>query len=234
MKTSQKRKLFFNFQLLALLLIIAMITACSNKAKTGDEATGEVKESAKSEQKAPAEKKLPFERGSYVQETKTMGMEVTNTTYFDRWGDWTASENKQEMKIGGQTIKIHKRDIVKGNKHWNLDLIEKTGTTFELNLPPGMAAMMGAALGGAMMEGMEIKELGEEEYLGYKCKKTNVKHAESEMDITTLSYGNLQMKSDGKMGQMKISTRVVSIDLSAPPAAMFEIPADIKIESNQY
>ena len=78
-----------------LLLFAALISSCGNKTKTGDAtATGDAKAAAPSEQKAPADKKLPFERGSYVQETNMMGMNTKNTVWFDKWGDWTATEHK--------------------------------------------------------------------------------------------------------------------------------------------
>jgi len=214
-----------------LLLLAVILASCGNKTKTGD-TTGEANAVAQSEQKAPQEKKLPFERGSYVEESSMMGFDVKKTVYFDRWGDWMATEDKSEMTIMGHTIKNDKLQIVKGSTHWDLDLIEKTGTTYELNIPPGLAAALGTALGGAMMEGTEIKELGEEEYMGYKCKKTQVKYAQMNMEATTLTYGNLTMKMEGTMGKSKISTKITSIDLSAPPASIFEVPSDVVIQKN--
>jgi ribosomal protein S27E len=214
------------------LIMIACLCACSgNKAKT-DETSEEANVSIKSKQetKAPAEKKLPFERGSYVEKSSVMGIEMKKTVYFDRWGDWMATEDKSEMTIMGHIHKTDKLEIVKGSTHWNIDLIEKTGTSYELNIPMGMAAALGAAIGGKMMDGMEMKELGEEDYLGYKCKKTQIKYSQMNMDVTTLSYGNLTMKTEGTMGQSKISTKIVSIDLSAPPASKFEVPEGVKIE----
>ena len=222
------------FKSMAIAIIAAMVISCGNKSgqKTG-ETSGEAATTATNE-KTPGDKKLPFERGSYVEVSKVMGMEVKKTVYFDRWGDWTASEDKSEMTIMGYTSKTHKLEIVKGKTHWDLDLIEKTGRTYELNLPDGMAAILGAALGGEMMKGVEIKELGEEDYLGYTCKKNQVKYTEMNMEVTTLSYGNLSMKTEGNMGGMNISTCITSIDLSAPPASIFEVPEDIEIIKEQF
>jgi len=218
-----------NSQLSIILLLATLISSCGNKTKNGD-----AKTAAPSEQKAPADKKLPFERGSYVQETNMMGMNTKNTVWFDKWGDWTATEHKMEMTIMGQTHKTDKLEIVKGSTHWDLDLVAKTGTTYESPvLPSGMAAALAAATGGKLMEGMEIKELGEENYLGYKCKKTQVKYTPMQMDVTMLSYGNLTMKMEGKMGKMDISMLVTSIDLSAPTASVFEVPDGVTVTKNQ-
>ena len=177
-----------------------------------------------------SEKKIPVKQGSYVQVTKAMGMEVKNTVYFDNWGDWTATEDKSEMKMFGQTIKTDKIKIVKGNTHWDIDLIEKTGTKYEgLQLPPEVAAALGTALGGAMMEGAEVEELGTEKYLGFDCKKTRTKHKDMQMDVTTWTYGNLTMKSEGKMGGMEIYTAIVEISENTPPKAIFEVPEGIEL-----
>jgi len=220
------------FYMLSLMITAAAIS-CGNKSKTGA-ATEETSAGVKTEQSAPKEKRLPFERGSYVEETNAMGIGLKKTVYFDKWGDWTATETKSEIAITDTyTSKTDKLEIVKGNTHWDLDLIKKTGTTYERSVPTGgMAAAIGASIGGKVMEGTEIKELGEENYLGYNCKKTQVKYAKMEMDATILAYGNLTMKMEGKMGKMDISTKIISIDLSDPPASIFEVPADVEITKN--
>jgi len=217
-----------------LLLLLVITTSCGNKSNTTG-TTGGSTPVAPSAQKAPDQKRLPFEKGSYVEETNAMGIGLTKTVYFDKWGDWTASETKSEIAITSSfTSKTDKLEIVKGSTHWDLDLIKKTGTTYEAYVPMGgMAAAMGAAIGGKVMEGTEIKDLGEEDYLGYKCKKTQVIYPKMEMDATMLGYGNLTMKMEGKMGKMDISTKITSIDLNTPPAAIFEVPADIVITKNQ-
>ena len=224
-------KTFFRFSIL--LLFVATIVSCGGKqqAKTDDEQAGD--ETSVSATVSDADKKLPFERGSYVQEV--LGKENMQTTvYFDRWGDWQATESKFEMNIMGHTIKTHTIDIVKGNKHWEINMIEKTGRYYEFNIPKGMETALAAAVGGAMMEGMEVKELGEETYLGYPCKKTFVKSTNPNMpmETTTLTYGKLAMKTEGNMSGIKLDSRVVSIDLTPPPASIFEVPEGIKFEGD--
>ena len=221
------------FKSMAIAVIAAMVISCGSKSEQKtDETSDEAATAAASG--TPGEKKLPFERGSYVEVSNALGMEVKKTVYFDHWGDWTATEDKSEMTIMGYTSKTHKLEIVKGATHWDIDLIEKTGRTYELNIPAGMAAALGAALGGEMMKGMEITDLGEEDYLGYTCKKSKVKYTEMNMEVTTLSYGNLTMKMEGNMGGMNTSSYIASIDLSAPPASIFEIPEGIEIVKEQF
>jgi len=177
---------------------------------------------------AAAERKLPFERGSYVELSNTLGMEIEKTIYFDKWGEWTAAEEKSETAVRTFIIKTHKVKIVKGKTHWELDLIKKTGKRYELDpASGGMEKVVSDALAGQMTAGLEVKELGEDNHLGYTCKKTYIKS--SSMEVTTLSYGKLTMKIEGKMGGMTVSTVITSIDLNPPPASIFEVPEGIEI-----
>jgi len=219
---------------ISILLLLAVIVSSCGGGGSQPKVNANVAGTA-TEKIADADKKLPFERGSYVEETSTMGMDLKKTVYFDRWGEWTAAEDKSELVMGSYVHKTHKLEIVKGRKHWNIDLLENTGTYYELNYDvKGMAEALTAAIGGQMLEGMEMKELGEEDYLGYTCKKTFVKYTQMDMEVTTLSYGNLTMKMNGKMGALDVSSKITSIDLSAPPAAIFEVPDGIDITVEKY
>jgi hypothetical protein len=208
------------------LSIVACGSGSGSKSQSGS-ATTEKSDDAS----ASADKKLPFKQGSYVQTSKAMGFETKQTVYFDKWGDWTATENKSEMKIAGMEIKTDKIEIVKGKTHWDIDLIKKTGTQYEgFELPAAAAAAIGAAFAGQMADGMEIEELGEEVYLGYTCKKTRTKYKDMDMDVTTLTYGKMTMKTEGNMGGLEILSFISDISESAPPASKFEVPAGIEIE----
>jgi Cu/Ag efflux protein CusF len=202
----------------------------SNNQQQGSATAESSAKPAKEEKVDASEKKIPFKHGSYVQVNKAFGMEVKNTVYFDNWGDWTATENKSDMQMFGQTIKTDKIEIVKGNMHWDIDLIAKTGRQYKgFELPPEVAAAMGTAIGGAMMEGMEVEELGTEMYIGYNCKKTRTKHKEMEMDITTWTLGKLAMKTEGKMGGMELYTAITELSENAPPKSKFEVPEGIEM-----
>ncbi|MDR0295059.1 MAG: hypothetical protein LBH91_02555 [Prevotellaceae bacterium] len=220
-------------KLSTLLLFAIIVTSCGGGG-TQPKASENAKKTAK--EITAMEKKLPFERGSYVEVTSTMGIELKKIIYFDNWGEWTATEEKTEMTMMGYTHISHNLEIAKGKKHWKIDMVEKTGTYYELKYEAagGMAAALSAAMGTKTADGTEIKDLGEEEHLSYICKKTLVKYIQMDMEITTLTYGNLTMKMDGKMGSMDVSSQVISIDLSAPPASIFEVPEGIEIEEQNF
>ena len=221
-----------NFAFITVLASLAFMTACgggSIKKKISD-LSGTIEEKISSD--VPKIKKLPFEHGSYVEVTEALGTEMKKTVYFDKWGEWTATQDKSEIEIiKGYTSKTDKLDIVKGKTHWNIDFIEKTGTQYEAaEFSAGMGAILGAAMSAKMTEGMEIEELGTEDYLGYPCKKIHIKYKDMDMDVTTVTYENLTMQMDGKVSGMEVKSKIISIDLTPPPASIFEVPEGIEIQ----
>jgi len=176
--------------------------------------------------------KFPFEKGSYVQVAEALGIEVSTTVYFTRFGEWTAVEDKSEIRMFGFSTKVDKLTITKGTTRWEIDLTEKTGTKYEIDLSSEQDAVLRAAIDGSSTEGVEITELGQENYLGYACRKVHIKYPVFDMDVTCLSYGTLVMKTDGRIGPLKTSTRITSIDMNAPSASKFEVPADVTIASH--
>ena len=161
---------------------------------------------------------FPFDHGIYVEISESSGNEVMQTVYFTRSGQWRVYENKAE------------RHIVKGKQHWVLDLVGKTGSYYDLNSTPKEAnALISAALGGKPEEGLELIDFGQEDYLGYTCKKTMVRYPAIDMNMVCLSYGTLVMKSEGRIGSIPTSSRIISMETNTPPASKFEIPAGVSI-----
>jgi len=188
--------------------------------------TGPVREAPKDASK------FPFEQGSYVQISEALGFELKTTVYFAQSGLWQAIEDKSEIKFFGMSTKMDKLHIIKGTQHWNLDLAEKTGSYYETDstAPEDADAVLTSTLGGSPPEGVVVTELGTEDYIGYTCRKVRVQYPELAMDVTNLSYGTLVMKNEGSVLGVKTSVRVISVDLNAPPASKFEVPAGINIQ----
>jgi len=226
-------KKLFNLTLTTMLLLAAIaVTSCGGNSGNKQEASVDAAIEAAVTKQADGNKKLPFERGSYVEVTKAMGIELEKTVYFDRWGDWTATEMKTEIIKG---YPGHDLEIVKGKTHWKLNLIDKTGTQFDAaEFSTGMAAALGTAMAGSMAKNMEIEKLGTENHLNYNCEKIRVKYKEMDLDVTTLNYNNLTMKMTGSMGKMEMFSEITSINLDAPPASIFEVPEGIEIEVQKF
>ena len=214
----------FTFMTVLASLVFAVACGGGSTPATTDDSSSTTEQTSN----VVSNKKLPFERGSYVQVNKTMGIEIQQTVYFERWGDWTATETKLELVKGYGT---HEVEIVKGKTHWQIDLVEKTGTKYDAaEFSTGMAAALGTAMAGSMAKDMKMEELGTEDHLGYKCNKVRVKYPDMNMEVTTLSYENLTMKMEGNMSGMEVFTEILSIDLTAPPASIFEVPEGINMQ----
>jgi hypothetical protein len=218
-----------NLAFVTLFVSLVFAMACGGgSTKPSDSLTEKVEEAI-----ASINKKLPFERGSYVEVSVAMGMEIKRTIYFDKWGEWTATEHKMEMSMMGYTHVSHEIEIIKGNTHWKLDMVKKTGQQWEADGFTGdeMAASIEAAkVAGQMAKDMKIEELGTVEHLGYVCKKTHVIYEKMNMDATTVAYENLTMKMVGKVNGMEVKNEIISIDLTPPPASIFEVPEGFEIE----
>jgi|GEM_PF-730692 len=215
--------------IVACLAVMTVISCSGNKSKNNGSNNAEQSTAQTSPDKG---KQLPFERGSFVEESSALGLVTTKTTYFDKWGEWKAAKSVFAMKMMGIDQKTEKLNITKGKEHWDIDLNKKTGTYYQLEIPSGsgMDATVAAAMSGNIPKGMEYKDLGEENYLGYACKKVYVKYPAMDMEVTTLTYGNLPMKMEGRMGKMEISNKIISIDLTtALPDSIFEIPEGVEI-----
>jgi hypothetical protein len=180
----------------------------------------------------PIKKKIPFEHGTYVQKSEAMGMEYKETVYFDKWGEWTATEKLMEMTMMGYTHVNHTILIIKGKTHWLIDLVNKTGQQWEGGgyVSTGMGDIDVTKEASKMAEGMKMEDLGTVQHLGYTCRKIRTYNDQLTMDATTISYGTLAMKTEGKAMGMEVKTEIISIDLTPPPASIFEVPEGIEIQ----
>jgi len=102
----------------ACLAVMTMFSCSGNKSKD----SGKNAETATAQTSPGKGKQLPFERGSFVEESSAMGMVTTKTTYFDKWGEWKAVKSVFEMKMMGIDQKTEKLNITKGKEHWDIDL----------------------------------------------------------------------------------------------------------------
>jgi hypothetical protein len=174
-------------------------------------------------------KRYPFEKGIIYQQTSAMGMEATPVVYFDKFGDWTATETNSEMKILGFSTKVHTREIVKGDEHWSIDFEKETAVHFSQKVVMNQLGVDVDAMTDDVMKSMKIEKIGEEEYLGYHCVKYKMTDTQNGINITALMHGNLTMWAEGEAMGIPTSTYITKIDLSTPPQDMFNVPSDIKV-----
>lgn len=206
-------------------LVLIMLCACNGKKKSHDGQDASVTE-MKADIKA---KKYPFEKGIVYQKTSAMGIESNPVVYFDKWGEWEATETVIEMEMMGQKMVTREIEITKGNDYWKIDLEEKTGVHF--NRPPAISpmGMDMEKISKEMLGEMNIELLGEETFLGYPCKKYRLQSDKNSLGMEYLLYGNLMMKMKGEAMGMPVTTEVIKIETVTPPAEKFEVPADVEI-----
>jgi len=191
----------------------------------------ESKPASASSKSVPAigkDKKYPFEQGMIYQQSSAMGIETEPVTYFDKYGDWTSQETIIEMKVLWQKVKTHMREITKENDHWSLDFEQKTGTHSKLSASTPVDPIA-ITMANDIVKDMKIEDLGEVDYLGYRCTKQHITSVEYKIDIISITHGNLAMQVEGTVMGIPTTVYVTKIDLSTPPNNMFEIPKDFKI-----
>lgn len=211
--------------LITFCFILVALCACNGKKRNQDGQDMSVTE-MKADAKA---KKYPFEKGIIYQKTSAMGIESNPVVYFDKWGEWEATETVIEMEMMGQKMLDTQLEITKGSDYWKIDLKEKTGVHF--NRPPAISpmGMDMEKISKEMLGEMNIELLGEETFLGYPCKKYRLQSDKNTLGMEYLLYGNLMMKMKGEAMGMPVTTEVIKIETVAPPAEKFEVPADIEI-----
>ncbi|WP_157279085.1 DUF4412 domain-containing protein [Proteiniphilum acetatigenes] len=211
--------------LITFCLTLITLCACNGKKKNHDGQDVSVTE-MKADVKA---KKYPFEKGIVYQKTSAMGIESNPVVYFDKWGEWEATETVIEMEMMGQKMVTRELEITKGNDYWKINLEEKTGVHF--NRPPAISpmGMDMEKISKEMLGEMNIELLGEETFLGYPCKKYRLQSDKNTLGMEYLLYGNLMMKMKGEAMGMPVTTEVIKIETVAPPAEKFEVPADVEI-----
>lgn len=162
---------------------------------------------------------------------------ITSVLYFDDYGAKEATETKNEMTMVGVTIKTHNLEISRDGYQYKLDLEKKTGTKFKMpNMGGGggfasFASMSAADMGSEMAKEYNIKKESSQTVAGKECEVYSMDNQKRGMKGTFATYQGIPMKVDQTMSGMKIKSEVVKFEENAtPPAGIFDVPADVKVE----
>ncbi|MCK9304390.1 MAG: DUF4412 domain-containing protein [Bacteroidales bacterium] len=211
-------------KLIFILSILILLGGCSGNRGNRKGSQVSVKDLAKSEVK----KRYPIESGIVRSKSEAAGIESTIVTYFDKWGEWEATETTIPIKIMGQDMTSRRLEIIKGDDHWSIDLKEKTGTHFTRKRAISSMGVDVENVTDEVLGKMNMEKLGEEEHLGYKCQKFRIK-SDKGTEMEYLMFGNVMMKMKGEAMGMKTTLEVTSIEETVPPKEVFEIPEDVTI-----
>jgi outer membrane lipoprotein-sorting protein len=211
------KKLFF------VLSAVLLLGACGGKSgKSGGEELS-VNDLSKAEAK-----RYPFRSGVVKSTLETMGIETFVTTYIDDWGDWEVIETVTPMEMMGQNLTSRSVEIIKGDDHWKFDPDKKTGTHYSQKRAMSSLGVDVEEVTEEFLGKMNMEKLGEENYLGYNCKKFKIK-SDKGTEMVYLMYGNLMMKMDGEAMGIKTSQKVTSVEEGSVPPEKFDLPEGITI-----
>lgn len=217
--------------IIQLMLIALLLVSCGGKqSQEKSDAKSEASSKSQTLTKQLEKKKYPLEHGIIYQKVSAAGFETKPVIYFDKWGDWQATETSMNMEMMGVKAGVHSINIVKGDEHWDINLEEKNGKHYKLTAKINELGVDVNTLTESMKKEMNIKELGEETYLGYKCKKLKIKNDKMKMNMVYLTYGNLMMKMEGEAMGIKTKMEVTKLETLAPPAEKFTVPKGITIK----
>jgi hypothetical protein len=157
----------------------------------------------------------------------SMKQEGTTVLYFDNYGGREALETMTEMKVAGQSIKMHQLRFNKDGYVYDLDLTAKTGIRRKGGSVVASTDM--SSLSEKMMEKYHVKKEGTENIAGKPCDVMSMDDG-SGMKGRVASWNGIPMMSDMQVSGMPIKTVVTKLEEGAKiPDSKFEVPADVKV-----
>jgi hypothetical protein len=165
-----------------------------------------------------------------------MGVKMTQTLYFDEYGDKEMRETVIEGNMMGTSMKQHSIDIREGNISYHYELENDMGQgnqvkkeAYKATLSPEVMQQMNlASLSDEWKKRLDYKEEGEETVAGIKGLKYSI--APDSLNLANrmvgVQYKNIPLKI--VMGQLEMVADKVEFDVKVP-AEKFKVPADYTI-----
>lgn len=154
--------------------------------------------------------------------TSMMGVEgVKQVEMFDDYGNKQASST--EMNFQGQKIVTHA--IIKDGFVYTYNEGEKTGQKMKM---PDLQNINFNNLTDSIKQVMNIKEEGEETFLGKTAKKFSINAPQNGMTGELLVWKGIPLKSTIQAGGGQVNTAATKVEENPSiPASEFELPADV-------
>ena len=209
------------------LLLAFLLIGCSGEKK-GNESRGEgsLVNELQTVGKEADSRRYPIERGIIHATNEAMGVEMTMVTYFDKWGEWEAIETTVPMEIWGTDYTARTLEIIKGDDHWKIDLEEKTGEHFKQSRVINQLGVDMDKLSEEVLGKFDMEDLGEVDFLGYKCRRMRMK-SDMSTAMDYVMWGNVMMQMEGEAMGVPTSMRVTSVEETTPPREVFDVPEGI-------
>ncbi|MBK7173832.1 MAG: hypothetical protein IPH84_11490 [Bacteroidales bacterium] len=169
-----------------------------------------------------------------------MGMTLTQTVFFDDYGNRETREIITEGSMMGQTMKVHAFDIREGltNIHYELENMQNGQNiakkeAYKESLPKEFLAQQNLAeLSDELKQKMSYKEDGTETIAGIKGTRYTMipDSSNPSMIATGVHYKNVPLKF--AFGTVEMIADKVEFDVTVP-ADKFKVPADFKVIEKQ-
>ncbi|HPT13816.1 MAG TPA: hypothetical protein PK796_03430 [Bacteroidales bacterium] len=172
----------------------------------------------------------------YYKPFDMMGVKMTQTLYFDEYGNKEMRETVIEGNMMGTAMKQHSVDIREGNISYHYELENNMGQgeqakkeAYKATLPPEVMEQMNiAALSADWKKRLDYKEEGEETVAGIKGIKYSIAPDSTNLAnrMVGVQYKNIPLKI--VMGQLEMVADKVDFDAKVP-ADKFKVPAGYTI-----
>ena len=156
-----------------------------------------------------------------------MGQKIESTVYFDDYGKVESSTMSNPM-MGGEMLMISKDD-----ETIMVNLQEKQAFRIQMNQNP----VNFLNLTQAAKDANKVKELGEEDVAGKKCKKYSYETSQRGQanTVTAWVWKGIMLKQVASANGMDMTIEVTDIQENATiPADKITIPAGITVQEMQF
>jgi len=182
-----------------------------------------------------AKKLFGSKSGIITYQAQAMGMPMSQTFYFDNYGEKEARYSLVKIEIMKTVSETETVEIKADGYRIKYNLKDKKGTKSKaITSIAGAAGMPDVKnLSKEMMNQYKYKELGEKEILGKKCKGISMNAMN--MDIEAWTWDNIPImtKMIDKNGKIFTEITATKIETDVPiPADKFTVPAGIEIKEN--
>jgi hypothetical protein len=228
MKTQMKRTAG-----ITLLSALALFTGCSKTDHAGGSDSYQVNASGS------ISKRYEVKSGIvHYQPMNIMGIQTTETLYFDDYGQKEARETVMESDMMGMKTFEHKMEIIDGNYSISYEIrktvngkdeTSKEATKTDMKEMREMAQMMGKNVDvNELKKNFDYREEGTEEVAGVTGKKYSVAIDKEKPDsrVYGVMYKNIVLKSE--MAGISIVASDIRENV-AVPASKFEVPAGYSV-----
>lgn len=207
--------------------MVALLVGCNAEKSKSETSEGSLPVSElKTVKQDEGARRYPIEKGIIHATNEAMGVEITTVTYFDKWGEWEAIQNTVPMEILGTDYTSRTLEIIKGDEHWEMDLDERTGRYYKLTRAVNDLGVDMEKLSEEMMGKFDMEDLGEVDFLGYKCRKMCMEGA-MDTRMEYVMWGNVMMQMEGEALGIPATMQVTRVEEVAPPRGIFDVPDDI-------